>query len=361
MPIIVDAHQDLAYNALTFGRDYRRSVADTRAGEVGSEAVARNGNTLIGLPELLAGQVAVVFGTLFASPKRRKQGDWDSQAYADAQQAHMLYAKQVDYYNQLCDEEPRFTRVRTRGELEKILADWDGADETQRRIGLVTLMEGADGVREPEELEQWMERGVRLVGPAWAGTRYSGGTGDPGPLPPDGRRLLDVMADLGLILDVSHASDESCLSMLDRYRGVVVATHANPRALVRNPTRPERFLTDEMIRLLAERGGVIGIVPFNRFLTGDWKNADGKNAVTLEHVLAMMDHICQVTGSAAHVAIGSDFDGGFGLEAVPAEIDTVADLQKLAPALRARGYSEKDVAGILGQNWIEVLRRGLPA
>ncbi len=75
----------------------------------------------------------------------------------------------------------------------------------------------------------------------------------------------------------------------------------------------------------------------------------------------MIDHICQVTGSAEHVGLGSDFDGGFGVERAPAELDTVADLQKLAPALRERGYAERDVEAILGQNWIRVLGRGLPA
>jgi membrane dipeptidase len=200
-----------------------------------------------------------------------------------------------------------------------------------------------------------------MIGLAWAGTRYAGGTGEPGPLTPDGRRLLDVMADLGLILDLSHASDESFLEALDRFEGVVIASHANPRAVLRNPRRPERFLSDEMLRRLAGRGGVAGIVPFNRFLKADWDSRDGKAAVRLDAVVAAVDHVCQVTGSAAHVGLGSDFDGGFGVDGVPAEIDTIADLRKLGPALAERGYSKMDVAAILGGNWIEVLRRGLPA
>jgi len=102
-------------------------------------------------------------------------------------------------------------------------------------------------------------------------------------------------------------------------------------------------------------------VPYNRFLKPNWQPADGKDSVTLNDVVAMIDHICQVTGASAHAAIGSDFDGGFGVERVPAEIDTVADLQKLADVLREQGYAEGDVAGILGQNWVRVLRQGLPA
>src|ERR1041384_1947695 len=114
-----------------------------------------------------------------------------------------------------------------------------------------------------------------------------------------------------------------------------------------------------MIQRLAERGGVIGIVPYNRFLKSGWQSGDGKTGVTLTDVIAMIDHVCQVTGSAAHVGLGSDFDGGFGVESTPLEIDTVADLQKIGAALKARDSAEKDVAGILGLNWIELLRRGL--
>jgi membrane dipeptidase len=250
--------------------------------------------------------------------------------------------------------------IRGRGDLEAVLASWQMADEAQRRVGLVTLMEGADGIREPQEAEWWMERGVRIVGLAWSATRYAGGTGAPGPLTPDGRQLLNRMADLGLILDLSHASDESYLEALDRFEGVVIASHANPRACIKAPRRPERFLTDEMIRRLAERGGVVGVVPYNSFLRSEWQVSDGKT-IPLDDVIKMIDHICQVTGRAAHVGLGSDFDGGFGVASTPAEIDTVADLQKIGPALTARGYSEKDVAAILGQNWIEILRRGLPA
>ncbi|MCC7362554.1 MAG: membrane dipeptidase [Anaerolineales bacterium] len=361
MPLIVDAHQDLAWNALTFGRDVSRSVAATRAAEAGAEAATRNGHTLLGLPEYLAGQVAVIFGTLFVSPARHASALWDAQAYATPEQAHQLAGRQLDYYHRLADEHPEFVLIENRARLEKVLATWNGPYKAGRRIGVVPLMEGADPIRVPEEVEAWYARGIRILGLAWAATRYAGGTGEPGPLTNDGRRLLELMAAVGMILDVSHCSDEACLEALDRYPGVVIASHANPRALLKDFGRPERMLTDAMIERLAEAGGVVGIVPYNRFLRADWTPAAGKDAVTLDAVVAMIDHVCQLTGSAAHVGIGSDFDGGFGVERVPAEIDTVADLQKLDPALRARGYSPADVAAILGGNWISVLRRGLPA
>jgi membrane dipeptidase len=77
-------------------------------------------------------------------------------------------------------------------------------------------------------------------------------------------------------------------------------------------------------------------------------------------VVAHIDHICQLAGDALHAGIGSDFDGGFGVQSVPPEIDTVADLQKLAPILKDHGYSEVDTANILGLNWLNFLQKNLP-
>ncbi len=369
VPLIVDAHEDLAWNALTFGRDYTRSAHDIRQTEESSPTPSQNGNTLLGLDDYLLGQVVIIFGTLFASPARRKLGDWDILTYDDAKQAHTLYAKQLDYYHQLADEHEQFMLISNRADLEKVLASWIDSKGFQnpsslesRRIGIVPLMEGADGIQDPEQAEWWMERGVRIVGLAWAATRYAGGTGEPGPLTPDGRRLLEVMSGLGLILDLSHASDESFLEALDRFEGTVISSHANARALWKEGTqRPERALSDDMIRRLAERGGVTGIVPVNRFLKADWRSQHGKQAIGLERVAAMIDCVCQITGSADHVGIGSDFDGGFGVESVPAEIDTVADLGLIGALLKDRGYQSVDVGKIMSGNWLRILRRGLPA
>ena len=364
MPLIVDAHQDLAWNALTWGRDYTRSVSATRALEQNGPAVTEQGSTLLGLPEYLAGNVAVICCTLFTAPLRSKEHAWDVIAYSNAQEAHSQCARQLDYYARLVDGCPQFTLVRGRADLEKVLATWNGGDPAHRQVGLIPLMEGADAIREPQEAEWWMERGVRLIGLSWYGTRYAGGTKEPGPLTPDGRRLLQVMSDLGLILDLAHASDESFLEAIERFEGTVVCTHATVRRLATGPDMypyPERFLSDEMIRALGARGGVIGVLPYNRFLVGTWPKGGPKPAVRLEAVVDCIDYICQLTGSAANVGLGSDFDGGFGMEGTPAEIDTIADLQKLGPALAARGYSERDIAGILGGNWLRVLRQGLPA
>jgi membrane dipeptidase len=126
--------------------------------------------------------------------------------------------------------------IENRPGLERVLATWNGPHKAGRRIGIVPLMEGADPIREPEEVEAWFARGIRIIGLSWAGTRYAGGTGEPGPLTAEGRRLLELMSGLGLILDVSHASDESCLEALDA-TGHGHRLGANPRALLKDFAR----------------------------------------------------------------------------------------------------------------------------
>jgi membrane dipeptidase len=192
-----------------------------------------------------------------------------------------------------------------------------------------------------------------MVGLSWkAGTRYAGGDAAQRSLTDLGRELLEVMAQLGLVLDVSHLAEESFFEALGRFEGRVVATHANPRALVPGT----RQLSDDMIRRLAERDGVIGIVPANPFLRLDWRSTPP----TLEDVVAVIDHVCQVVGDAAHVGIGSDFDGGFGADDTPPALDTVADLQRLGPALGDAGFEEDHVEAILSGNWLRVLEDALP-
>jgi membrane dipeptidase len=357
--IVVDAHEDLAWNALTFGRDYTLSVAETRSRETGTEVPNHNGNTLLGWPEWVRGKVALVFATLFAAPLRKRHGPWDTQCYADVEEAHQLYQASLDYYRILEGEHPdKFRRICTQADLEQHLQGWEGEDES--KVGLVILMEGADGVRNPTELPEWFHAGVRLLGPAWSGTRYAGGTGEPGPLTDDGRALLEVMADLGMVLDVSHMAEEGVLEAVDRYDGVLIASHCNPLARLPHSAKPERHLSDQAITRITERDGVIGVVLANHFLKDGWTTAEGRQAVTLEEVAAHIDHICQIVGGVEHVGLGSDFDGGFGLDKVPSGLDSVADLRLIGDTLSARGYRPKEVEAVLGGNWLRMLRRALP-
>ncbi len=154
-------------------------------------------------------------------------------------------------------------------------------------------------------------------------------------------------------------AQEAFLEATDRYEGSLIASHSNPRRF----SDTDRHLNDDMIRRLAERDGVMGIALYNRFLKNGWSRSSGsrKQEVTVSgQVVAAIDYVCQLTGSARHVGIGSDFDGGFGVQSIPAEMDTISDLNLIGPALLARGYPAEDVANILSGNFLRILRKTLP-
>ncbi len=362
MPLIVDAHADLAYNALKYGRDYSLSAAEIRRREVGSYAVADNENATVGWEDYQRGQVALVFATLYAMPARwSRNSPAAAQVYKTFEEANQLCRAQLDFYRRLTDSKPdMFRLVTSRAELEETLRLWQAPAPGARPVGLIPLMEGADAIRGADELEEWHELGLRLIGLAWVGTRYSGGWNEPGPLTPEGRKLLAAMADFNFILDLSHMDEKAALEALDSYRGPVVATHGNCLALLPNADSNRHF-SNRVIEGVIERDGVVGVTVYNSYLKTGWKSGrDRREEVSLKTVAAHIDHICQIAGDALHAGIGSDLDGGFGLESIPFEVDTVADLQKLAPLLQARGYSEQDVENVFGGNWIARLRRDLP-
>lgn len=350
---IVDAHEDIATNTVISGRDIRRSALETRRLEQGSAVAQTDGLCMLGLPEWLAGRVALVVATIFAPPGNPQHPQPNT--YTTPQEAHRLGQAQLDYYHWLAGESEHVSLVTDGPSLS---AAWQSWETDHPQVGIVVLMEGADPIQTPAEVEAWYARGVRLVGLAWrSGSAYAGGDGRPGPLTDEGRELLEAMAELGMVLDVSHLAEEAFDEVLDRYEGRIVATHANPRARVDTP----RQLSDRMIRRLAEREGVIGIVPFNAFLKAGWTKGDPKAAVTVATVAAAIDHVCQVVGDITCVGLGSDFDGGFGAESTPAEIDTVADLGRVGPALGELGYSTEQIEAVLGGNWLRVLQAALPA
>lgn len=356
MSIVVDAHQDIAYNYLNFGRDYARSVYLTRSLEASAEKHP-NGTATLGFPEALLGRVALAFTTIFVAPQSKQPQPWDRLTYTTPREAHTLAHLQADYYERFTDENPQVWLVRTLQELDAVLETWSSERQISEHVqGWVLLMENAEPVLEPPQFEEWYARGVRIVGPAWSFNRYTGGTGFPGGLTKLGYELLDILASFNIILDLSHLAEEAYFQAVERYPGVVIASHSNPRRF-RNS---DRHLSDDMIRALADRDGVMGIVLYNRFLSDTWSLGDRKDAVGQFTPVDAIDYVCQLTGSAAHVGIGTDLDGGFGAESIPAGFDTIADIITIGDGLRARGYGEADIDAILSGNMLRKLRQALP-
>ncbi len=315
----------------------------------------------MGWPDYQAANVALVFATLWTPPWKYRGGEWDSQAHQNTRQGSQFYRQQMDYYRRLCDENPHmFKLVTNRRDLTQVLTPYEQNSQTEKPVGLVPLMEGSEGLRGPEELEEFAALGVRQVGPVWAGTRYCGGSKEEHPFDKEGRRLLDVMSALHIAMDVSHMSERSILTALEVFDGVVFASHANARRPLRD-TCGERHLTDAVIRALLEREAVIGVIPYNLFLHPEWGFNSPYGMVTLEHLVDQIDYYCQLAGDALHTGIGSDLDGGFGYPNIPAPMQTISDLRKIEPLLQKKGYTEADTASILGLNWKKHLESILPA
>ena len=364
MSFIIDAHEDMAFNYASYKRDYRRSALEIRKREAGSETISETDDTLLGWEEYQRGQVAMVFGTLFLVPGRHSQSNHEKHVYHNPEETRAFHHEQIAYY-QLLDHSPEhlFRLVLSRSDLAAVLAPWQSQPasypDTTHPVGLLMSIEGLEGVARVADIEAYWDMGIRAIGPVWAGGRFCGGTKEFGGFTSEGYELLKFMARLGYILDLSHMTDLSARQALDAYDGTVIASHANARALL-GPESGERQLTDEAIRSLVHRGGVMGIIPYNLFLNSSWNREIDGRSITLDLVVKHIDHVCQLAGSARHVALGTDFDGGFGLQSVPQGIDTIADLQKLAPLLAARGYSANDIDLIFGKNWQHILENALP-
>jgi membrane dipeptidase len=346
--IIVDAHEDIAFNAVVLGRDLLLSTHAKRAREPSPSPLV--GIATIGFPEMEEANVRVVFASIWAAACDNPMKIPGEPCYETPEEAYQQGQQQLSYYESLA-QNARFSLVTTKRQLEDVIRG-------EYRLGLIISMEGADPIISPKHLNDWVVKGLRVVGLAHGKTRYAGGTGQPGPLTRLGRELLAEMEREPVILDTSHMAEASFFEALGLFHGPVIATHSNCRALV--PT--DRQLSDEMIHAIVNREGVIGVALFNKFLSPDWVQAAGvKEHVTLAHFVKQVKHICEVAGDSDHVGIGSDLDGGFGSESIPAELDTIGDMPKIADALTEAGFSEAEANGILGENWLRFLKRTLPA
>ncbi len=352
--LIVDAHLDLAWNALQWNRNLLDSVYTTRTLEIGTPGPGRTRGT-VALPELRQGRVSLCFGTLLARATGIPVPYVD---YASPAQAYGVARGQLAYYRAL-EHDGHVRIIANRSDLDSHLGawqEWDGGNSPDRQpppLGIVISMEGADPILDPGQLEEWWTAGLRAIGLAHYGPcRYAGGTGTELGLSERGGALLDEMQRLGIILDLTHCSDQAFWQAIERFDGPLLASHNNCRVLVPH----QRQFSDDQLRAIIERDGVIGAAFDAWMLMPGWqRGASSNEQVTMNTIVDHIDHICQVAGNARHVAIGSDLDGGFGREQSPRDLDTIADLQKLQGLLEARGYSGDDIAATLHGNWLRLL------
>jgi membrane dipeptidase len=355
--LIIDAHLDLAMNAIEWNRDLTRPIGDIRAREAHLTDKPDRGNGTVSFSEMRRGGVGLCVATQIA---RYVAPDSDLQGWNSPEQAWAMTQAQLAWYRAM-EERGELVQIRDRGGLDRHVRDWTGAERAagsapRGAIGYILSLEGADSILTPTHLERAYAQGLRAAGPAHYGPgRYAYGTNSTGDLGTQGRELLKEMERLGIILDVTHLCDESLRDALDHFDGPLWASHSNSRALVAH----NRQFSDDQIRELIDRGAVIGAVLDAWMLVPGWvrgQTTPQSANVTLETVADHIDRVCQIAGSSKHSMIGSDLDGAFGREQCPSDVDTIADLKKLAPVLSARGYNAHDLENIFSANFLRFLR-----
>jgi membrane dipeptidase len=369
--LIVDAHLDLAMNAIEWNRDLTRPIEEIRAREAGLTDKPDRGKGTVSFAEMRRGGVGLCVATQIA---RYVAPDSDLQGWNSPEQAWAMTQAQLAWYRAM-EERGELVQIRDRAGLDRQVREWTAeereASSDQREtnseqraassekpaaIGYILSLEGADSMLTPKHLERAYAQGLRAVGPAHYGPgRYAYGTNSTGDLGTDGRELLQEMQQLGIILDVTHLCDESLRDALDHFSGPIWASHSNSRALVAH----NRQFSDDQIRELIDRGAVIGAVLDAWMLVPGWvrgQSTPQTAGVTLDTVVNHIDRVCQLAGNSRHSMIGSDLDGAFGREQCPDDLHTIADLKKFQEVLSARGYSPHDIENIFSANFLKFLR-----
>jgi membrane dipeptidase len=320
--MIVDAHLDIAWNATSDGRGF---LAPPAPGYV------------ISRPALTSAGVGLICATLYTAPARARRAMRTRFVYENAHEAHIMAVAQVNYYKS-CG----LQLIRDTHELRAYVRGW-----RKGQIAAVLLMEGADPIETPSQLGAWTDMGVRIIGPAWSRTRYSGGTGAPGGLTDLGRQLLKAMRRKHVILDLSHMAEQAVADAFEMWRGPIMCSHSNARAIVPG----DRQITDATAAEVARRGGILGISFYPTHLRK-------RGRATLDDVVRHAVHLARAAGGPEHVGLGTDLDGGIDSRYGP--IHDLGELKKFLPELLRRHFGAAQVEGIMGVNWIEFLGRSLP-
>jgi membrane dipeptidase len=354
----IDAHLDLATNAVTLNRDLTKPVHEIRAKEkrLNWKDTQDRGNGTVALPELRKSNIGLVVATIISRfadegnplPTLKLPG-WHSpeQAFAYAQ-------GQLSWYR-VMEDKGEMVQITDLAQLEKHLSLWNNVaiENIHKPIGYILSLEGADSIININYLHKYYEQGLRAIGPAHFGPgRYAAGTHSDGSGFTDkGFELLREMDKLNIILDATHLTDKGFFQALNIFKGPVWASHQNCRALVPG----ERQFSDDQIKLIIERDGVIGGALDTWMLYENFSMAkdDPRTlGINMEKLVDHFDHICQHAGNSYHIGFGTDLDGLFGTEQTPYDMDTIADIINFEALLRNRGYDTNDIENIFYRNWL---------
>jgi membrane dipeptidase len=352
--IVIDTHSDCTQRLTYDGVDLARSQPDMQ----------------VDLPKMRAGGLDAEFFSIFVGPWAAKPEGYFTEALRQFDAVHAL----IDAHPDTIAWAKTAADVRANAD-RGVLSALFGVEG-----GHALLPGGQDEL--VDHLRRLHERGARYLTLTWSiASPFGGSSGDDSDgqgLTDVGRRLIDEMHTLGVIVDVSHVSDPLFWDVVRYARKPILASHSSARALANVP----RNMTDAMLKAVGRQGGAVCVNFGTEFLDErSWRAQQAIGArlrktklppreqwralraevarlppVPLARLVDHIDHVAKVAG-VDHVCLGSDFDG---VAATPQGLENAAKLPALTAALRARGYGPEDVEKILGGNVLRVLEANEP-
>lgn len=353
--MIVDMHCDTIYNL----RQLRRQKSVAAAGEAGSavpaeEAALRDNTGHLDLTKMKNGGYLLQNFALFVEMSECTD-PWE-----DVQDLYSIYDEEMGKNTDLIGRVLRYE-------------DIEALKREGKMASLLTVEEGGVCKGEISKLMQLYDQGVRMMTLTWnfeneigyphtycvPGARQTAGVQRQAGLKPQGIEIVECMQDMGMIVDVSHLSDDGFWDVWKLARKPFVASHSNAREICRST----RNMTDEMIRALAEKGGVMGLnycIPFvsEQF----WRAKDvSPNMLpfrgTDDYLMMLAQHAKHIenVGGIECLGLGSDFDGIKTHEALP----HAGEMERLRDTMKKAGFTESRLDKIWYENVLRVYREVL--
>jgi len=261
-------------------------------------------------------------------------------AFSDTKHLKRILARDLELFNYILDEIEKYKNDIV---LCRKFNDIKVAQKSNKVAALLAL-EGADAITSVSILRMFYKIGVRIISPTWnqsnhIATSIADKNEDKG-LSQFGRIIFAEMNNLGIIADVSHASDKTFWDILELSKRPIIATHSNSRKVARY----NRNLTDMQFKALVKTGGCTGINLYPFFLTL-------RPEAAIKDIIAHIEHFCSLGGENS-IGLGCDFDG---VDILPKDILGVEDVWKIFNELSLLGYSEELIKKISFQNFERVM------
>ena len=332
---IIDGHIDLAWNNIALGRRFEDSVIEKRSKD-SVEIVRTEGEATVGFPEVKNANIRIIFGTIWLETKDSIYPTIGPK-FSSIEEARFWADKQFSYYEALLQNNGCMF-IKNASDVSRVLYS------NEYTFSILPIIEGLEFVESDCDLQQWVDRGIRIIAPIWQKNKYGGCSELGGGLTKEGFSLLQSLQKHKVAIDISHMSDDAANDVFDTYEGLVINTHTACRHFVSDT----RLISDCQIKKIQERNGVIGLMTWGDKLKGNL-------TVEIDDYIDHICHVANVAGNTDLIGIGSSMDGGYGVASLPKGMNSIQSLELLYDAMLRRSFSDKEIEGILYRNWERIL------